>query len=563
MDEVTVGFQERIEHLEKLLEEKRLKAERYKILAEQTEKQYLKETGELSEALNKRIATELELRESEERYRIAVEHSHDGVGISRDDIHIYANQRFAEIFGYDRPDDLTGKPSILIVHPDDRERVSNYTAMRQRGEPARPHFEFKGIKKNKALVYIEVSVTTIVYKGAIALLSCFRDITERRRMEEELLKTSKLESIGVLAGGIAHDFNNILTAIMGNISLAKMVTQEESPLYKRFVGAEQAVNRAKDLTRQLLTFSKGGTPIKKTTRIIHILEDSANFTLTGSNVNCFFSLPDNLWNVEVDEGQMSQVMQNLVINAKEAMLAGGTIEVRAENVILDDRQRMDMLFPTKGHYVKVAIKDQGIGIPEEHLDKIFDPFFTTKQGGSGLGLATSYSIIKKHGGFIHVTSHLGIGTTFEIYLPAIQEHAFARTEVAQDITTGKGKVLLMDDEEIVRDAIGEMLSILGYTTESAKDGAEAIDLYVEARKQGAPFDIVILDLTVPGGMGGKEAMEEFLEIDPKIKAIVSSGYSNNQIMSEFARYGFTGVMSKPYRLEELSETVSRVLKRSL
>ncbi len=559
MTELIAEMQEKIDFLDGLLSEERSKTEYYKRIAEETGKQYLQEISELSGTLSKCLETEKQLRESEERYRIAIEHSNDGVAIVRDDVHIYVNRRLAEMFGYDAPKDLIGKPSTLTVHPEDREKVSSYTNMRQTGRSAPPHYEFKGMKKDGTPVYIKISATTIVYKGVNVVLAYFRDITERRRMDEELLKTSKLESLGVLAGGIAHDFNNIMTAIMGNVSLAKMGTKEGDVLHRRLAGAEQALGRAKELTQQLLTFSKGGAPIKKTTGIYHILEDSSNFTLTGSNVRGSFSLPDDLWNVEVDEGQVSQVIQNLVINAKDAMPEGGTIEVKAENVTVDDERAPCLLFTGRGDYVKVTLKDHGIGIPEEHLDKIFDPFFSTKQKGSGLGLTTSYSIIKKHGGFIRATSHVGIGTAFEIFLPATRKRTHLQPGARSALAVGKGKVLLMEDEEIVRDTIGQMLSFLGYTTETAKDGVEAIDLYVEARDQAAPFDVVILDLTVPGGMGGKEAMEEFLEIDPKIKAIVSSGYSNNQITSEFTRYGFTDVISKPYRLEELSETISRVI----
>lgn len=562
MKDPTETEQERTALLEKLLEEERSKTAYYKELAEEKERQHLREISELSEALTKHRETARELRESEERYRIVMEHSHDGVAIIKENMHIYASRRLAEIFGYDKPGDIIEKPSTLIVHPDDQERVSNFMIGRQRGGSTPSRFEFRGRRRDGATVYIEAAMTMIAYRDENLILAYFRDITGRRRMEEELLKASKLESLGVLAGGIAHDFNNIMTAIIGNVSLAKLTTKPDDPSYKRLIGAEGAVMRAKDLTQQLLTFSKGGTPIKRTTGIVHIVEDSTNFALTGSNVGCFFSMPEDLWNVDVDEGQMSQVMQNLVINAKESMSAGGTMEVRAENITVDDEYVTEGMLPRKGAYVKVSIKDHGIGIPEELIDKIFDPFFTTKQKGSGLGLATSYSIVKKHGGFIQAKSHLGIGTTFSIYLPATQKKKFPFGAPKSEIAAGKGKILLMDDEEIIRDTIGEMLSVLGYETGLAKDGVEAIDLYVEAQKNNRPFDVVILDLTVPGGMGGQEAMEEFLEIDPKIKAVVSSGYANNLIMSDFAHYGFIDVISKPYRLEELSETISRVMGKA-
>ncbi|HEY3275539.1 MAG TPA: ATP-binding protein [Syntrophorhabdaceae bacterium] len=553
---------EEITALRKSLDEEKTRSVYYQRMAEEKGKRHLAEITEISDALAKNRQTEKELRESEERYRIAIEHSHDGVAIIRDGVHIYANRRLVEIFGYGAPEDLLGQPAVFLVHEDEKEKISNYHAMRLKGEATPDRYEFKGVKKDGALVYIEAVVSTIAFAGKSAILAYLRDIGDRRRLEEELFKASKLESLGILAGGIAHDFNNIMTAIMGNISLAKMTTKPDDPSFKRLAGAEQAVNRAKDLTQQLLTFSKGGAPIKRTTGITHILEDSTNFTLTGSNVRCFFSLPEDLWNVDVDEGQVSQVIQNLVINAKEAMPTGGTIEVKAENLMIEQDQGPGDVLPGRGSYIRVTIMDHGIGIPEEYVDKIFDPFFTTKQRGSGLGLATSYSIIRKHGGYIEVKSHLGIGTTFIITLPATQKKNPLSSGDKASLTTGKGRILLMDDEEIVRDTIGEMLGFLGYETECAKDGVEAIDLYVEARKKAAPFDLVILDLTIPGGMGGEEAMEELVEIDPGIKAVVSSGYANNRIMSDFTRYGFVDMISKPYKLEELSETLARVLRKA-
>ena len=562
MADLTEELRERIARLETMLEKERTRADQCGLMAEDKGRQYLREINKLSEALLRYGETEKDLRESEERYRVAIEQSYDGISIITDRVHAYVNRRLMEIFGYDHPDEVLGKPFALMVHPDDRDRVLNLIAMRERGEPAPPRYEFKGVRKDLTVVYVEAAVAGIAYKGNHSVLLHLRDVTDRKRLEEELLKADKLESLGILAGGIAHDFNNIMTAIMGNISLAKMATPPENPIYKRLVGAEEAVTRAKELTQQLLTFSKGGAPIKRTTAIAHILEDSVKFTLSGSNVRSDFSLPRDLWNIDVDEGQLSQVIQNLVINAKEAMPQGGVIEVKAENVTTDDHAP-DELFPRKGSYVMASITDHGIGIPEEYIDKIFDPYFSTKQKGSGLGLATSYSIIRKHDGFIHVKSHLGIGTTFSIYLPAMLGKNSIARGTRSGVTPGEGKILLMDDEEVVRDTIGEMLSFLGYRTECAKEGVEAIDLYLEAGKMGDPFDLVILDLTVPGGMGGQEAMEEFLAIDPDIKAIVSSGYANSPIMSEFGRYGFVDVIIKPYKLEELSETVSRVINKSL
>jgi len=393
--------------------------------------------------------------------------------------------------------------------------------------------------------------------GAVLI---FRDITEKWRVEEERLKTSKLESISTLAGGIAHDFNNILTAIIGNISLAKMSVDRETEVFERLAGAEKASLRAKNLTQQLLTFSKGGAPIKKTAAIGELIKDSASFTLRGSNVRCEFSIPEDLWPVEIDEGQMYQVIQNLVINAQQAMPEGGIIWLRAENILVGAggaRQRLPL---PDGEYVKISLEDQGIGIPEEHLLKIFDPYFTTKQRGSGLGLATAYSIVKRHDGYLTVESKLGVGTQFHIYLPASQQQLLTKKPMEEKPLAGKGKVLVMDDEEIIKEVTSRMLDYLGYEVNFARDGAQALDLYKKARESGKPFDVIILDLTIPGGMGGREVIKKLTEIDPQVKAIVSSGYSADPIMANFRQYGFCGVITKPYKIEELSETLYQVMR---
>jgi PAS domain S-box-containing protein len=411
----------------------------------------------------------------------------------------------------------------------------------------------------------------------IGVVLVFSDKTEKRKMEKELLKIEKLESIGILAGGIAHDFNNILTAIMGNISFAKSLYSKQkntkfkhlivkigkilhtdviyknskNSLLKTLTEAEKASFRARDLTLQLLTFSKGGMPVLKPSSVEEILKDSTKFALTGSNVGYKFYISDNLWQVKIDEGQISQVLNNMVINANQAMPEGGVIEISSENVII---QEGDVPPLKEGKYIKISIQDHGVGIPEENLPKIFDPFFTTKKTGNGLGLASAYSIINNHDGYISVESKLGVGTAFYIYLPACPEVTIIKErKLDEKPINGEGKVLVMDDEYMIRELACNILSNIGYKAITAKDGIEAIELYKEAIESGCPFNAVILDLTVSGGMGGREAIQRIIEIDPEAKAIVSSGYSDDPVMSDFRKYGFINSLRKPYRVKELSD----------
>jgi len=364
-----------------------------------------------------------------------------------------------------------------------------------------------------------------------------------------------IEISGAPIRGIAHDFNNLLTAILGNISIAKLSSEKDKAI-AQLEEAEKVCLQAKNLTHQLLTFSKGGAPIKKTTSIAKLIKESVRFALSGSNVKCEFFIADDLWLSNVDEGQIGQVIQNIIINADQVMPKGGVIRVYCENVVISQHDNLPL---KEGKYVKISISDQGIGIPKEYITKIFDPFFTTKQGGSGLGLSTAYSIIKRHDGYITVESQVGVGTTFYIYLPASDKRIEIEEEKVDKLLKGKGRILLMDDKEIVLEVMGNMLKYLGYEVAFARNGNEAIGFYKRAKAAGHPFDVVIMDLTIAGGMGGKEAIKKLIEIDPEVKAIVSSGYANDPIMVDFKKYGFSGVIAKPYKIKDLSKTLQKVM----
>ncbi len=393
----------------------------------------------------------------------------------------------------------------------------------------------------------------------IGTVIVFRDVGEARRTAEELLKVKKLESVGTLAGGIAHDFNNILAAILGNIELAGMSVDVKSEIYAVLQEAKKASLRAKDLTQQLLTFAKGGEPVKKTTPIGKTITESANFVLHGSSVSCRFSIPDDLWLVDIDSGQISQVIQNLVINAKHAMPEGGEISIKCANVA--DASSESSLCESGRDYIKITVQDNGCGISVKYLEKIFDPYFTTKQKGSGLGLAITHSIIIKHDGHLSVQSKIDHGTTFTIYLPASDQEITLDSikEDRKPTSDDRAKILVMDDARFVQDIAKQMLVYLGHEVLLAADGNEAIELFNEHRKSDQPVDVIIMDLTIPGGMGGKEAVQEILKIDPAAKVIVSSGYSNDPILANYQQYGFKAAIAKPFLLADLSKAIIDVL----
>ena len=389
----------------------------------------------------------------------------------------------------------------------------------------------------------------------------FRDVTAQRKAELELFNVKKLESIGILAGGIAHDFNNVLTGLFGNIELAKGELSESHTAYPYIETAEQALGRATDLTKQLLTFAKGGVPILEAVSLPEVVTESVKFNLIGSNVKVEFDLPDDLWQVKADKGQLNQVIANLSINAKQAMPNGGTLYISAGN--MPDLHVADLPELT-GNFVKLVIRDEGCGIALKNIGQIFDPYFSTKQSGSGLGLATVQSIITKHNGHINVDSTAGVGTTFEVLLPV--ETDIDKKVISTEINTPiqseavLGNVLIMDDEEIIIKISKEMLKACGYTSDSALDGVAALEKYLAAEKDGLPFDVVIMDLTIPGGMGGKEAVDKFLAVNPDVKVIVSSGYSVDSVLANYSDYGFKGRLIKPFKMQDLARELAHVLQ---
>ncbi|MCZ6799001.1 MAG: PAS domain S-box protein [Nitrospirae bacterium] len=500
------------------------------------------------------------LRDSEQRYRAIMEHAYDViVEINNHGICQYVSPNCLAVLGYDSTD-MLGKSFFDFVHPEERqtllESFHTHIGLLQEIDMLcrlqTKHAEWRWFES-----HIHPFRTSV---GSIMGVIVTRDITEHKRVEEERIRATKLESVGLLAGGIAHDFNNILTSVFANIGLAKMITAKHASsntsVVERLTAAEKACLRARDLTKQLLTFARGGAPVKSTTSIASIIRDTVEFALRGSSVRCGLQIPEDLWPVVVDEGQISQVLQNLVINAEQAMPEGGVIDVMVAN---DSIPSLSDLPLKPGNYVRVSVTDQGIGIPQDHLSKIFDPYFTTKQKGSGLGLATTYSIIKRHEGHITVASSLGQGACFTLYLPASFMQETTQEKTPDDLMSGKGRILVMDDEEEIQEVLGEMLKHLGFDVDFASEGEIAMKNYAQALHNGSPYAATILDLTIPGGMGGKETLRQIKALHPEATVIVSSGYSNDPVMARFQQFGFSGVIAKPYNLLDLSKVLSQIL----
>ncbi len=524
-----------------------------KIVAERTLK--LKE----NEAKYRRLLEESQLQT--ELYRSLLHSSSDAIIVyDTSGLVKYVNPTFTEIFGWTLAE-LENQHIPFLPESEREESMRHIRNLINDGTPCQA-FRTRRLTRDGRLVDISLSASRYAdhLGNPAGMLVILSNISNQIAAEKEVLKARKLESVGTLAGGIAHDFNNILAAILGNISLARTYIDADSEIHKILADSEKATLRAKDLTQQLLTFAKGGEPIKKVTELKAIIQDSTEFVLRGSNVKCEFDFASDLKPAQIDAGQISQVIQNIVVNANQAMPTGGYIKIKVENSTIKDTHQTTL---KAGSYSKITITDQGCGIPRQILDRIFDPYFTTKDGNSGLGLAITHSIIDKHNGSISIETDSGLnpGSTFTILLPATDQEVAPETANpgTDKIEPDNITILIMDDEAMISDLLEKILQTKGFNTLTATDGQNALDIYKESAATGNRINLAIMDLTVPGGMGGMEATEKLLKIDPQAKIIVSSGYANDPIMANFKEYGFKAALSKPFRMQELFSTIDLVL----
>jgi len=461
---------------------------------------HLKEANDrLRRDIEVRQKAEAALKKSEKKYRALLNHAGDGILLANPRGNLLeANQKMEEMLGYPLKELL--RLDFVDLHPPE-ERPKARQALARVVHQGSASVTGWLVQRDGGKIPVDMIANLIEYNGERVIQGIYRDISERRQAEEERLKIGKLESLGTLAGGIAHDFNNILTAILGNINLALLEPGGPGETGERLTQAEKACLKAQNLAKQLLTFAKGGVPIKRKMALAGLLRESANLALAGSKARCEFALPPNLWGAEVDPDQTHQVISNILINADQAMPEGGIIQVRAENVRVGEESGLPL---APGRYVRLSFSDQGGGIEPQYLDKIFDPYFTTKKMGSGLGLATAYSIVKSHAGHLTVTSKVGVGTTCQVYLPAVDLKPLAAAEAKEPVrpAAGRGRILVMDDEELVLDVLGRILTLSGYEVEFARDGCQALERYARALETGAAYDGVVLDLTVPGAVWG-------------------------------------------------------------
>ncbi len=503
----------------------------------------------LRDVTDSRLAQDA-LRESEERYRAIFEQFNGTILVV--DLHdgsvLQANHAFCSFVGLDQEEVL--KLNVRSLPTIDRSFEDRMMSEVTRGR--RFTTEIAPVRPGGSVVNVEIMASPFRYGGREAICIMGWDITERRQAEANRERMEKLEATGTLAGGIAHDFNNLLTSVLGYVSLTKMRSEPGSETYRGLEEAEMTVLQAKEVAQELLSLAKGGAPICKPVSVPELLKVTSNHPFLNSSVQCHLHVPPGAWMAQVDQGQIGRVFTNLFINAREAMPDGGTVDVTVSGRAVGPG---DVLGLRPGDYVVVEVRDSGAGIPPDVLPHIFEPYYTTKRQGFGLGLSVVHATLARHQGGIEVESRVGEGTTFRIYLPAAEGAASVAVGQRPTIERGEGRVLIMDDEEYVLDVAAEMVRALGYDVGISHDGLEALEEYRRGMEKGQRYDVVIMDLTNPGGMGGKEAVVLLQQLDPQVRAIVSSGYSTDPVMANFSDHGFVGVLPKPYKLEELSAAI--------
>ena len=518
--------------------------------------------GEISQVvlvyldITDRLLAQRALEASETRYRDLVENAHDLIQSVRPDGRFeFVNEAWRRRLGYSQRD-LETLTLFDVVDPEHHDPCRDLLQRLARDGQV-PHVEMVYRGKNNERVLLEGNMNSVSAEGRLVTTrAIFRDVTELRRAREETARVERLESVGVLAGGIAHDFNNLLTAMLHNLALIRADLPQVS--HPRLTDAEAAILRAQGLTQQLLTFSRGGEPVRQAVALPELLADALRFALAGSATSHRIECDPDLPAVHADPAQLGQVLQNLALNAVQAMAGGGDLQVGAHRTPAPGAAEE---VPPDTPWVKLTVSDNGPGIPRDNLERIFDPYFTTRADGTGLGLATVHSIVQRHGGHITVESVPGQGTRFHIYLPALNGSAQVAESFPNAVTAkGCGRVLLMDDEQMIRDSAGELLACAGYEVETAADGAEALDRYRAAAEAGNPFGAVIMDLTIPGGMGGAETIRHLRELDPDVVAVVSSGYCNDPVMANYREHGFAAVAPKPYRMATLVDLLGSLLR---
>ena len=504
-----------------------------------------------------RIRAEAALRENEERYRSLMEMLPNAVLVHVDRKIQYINPKGAELLGVEQPEDIIGRHILDFIHPDSQQKSRERMAALQYHHNL-PRDELKLFRPDGTTVEVEATGTLIIYDGKPAVMSVFDDITEKKRLESQLQQAVKMEALGTLAGGIAHDFNNLLMGIQGNASMMLLDMRQDDPNCERLKLIEQFVHSGSELTQQMLGLARGGKYEPKPTDMNQILNSSADlFGRTKKEITIHKRLAESLWTVEADRGQMRQVLSNLFINAWQAMPGGGDLYIESANVKLNHTEAERLSLPP-GKFVKINVRDIGTGMNDATLQRIFDPFFTTKSisRGTGLGLASAYGIINNHGGVIDVRSRQGAGTTFTLYLPAVDTTVTEEKHPAQQLVPGKGSVLLIDDEELVLDVGGQMLRRLGYEVFSASSGAMGVEIFKERSKE---IDLVILDMIMPK-MGGDRTYELLKAVDPEVKVLLSSGYSIEGKAVKIMEQGCSGFIQKPFSLNELSFRIKEILR---